>query len=145
MTFPIDCCLWSTVKPELTTTSYNRGGQLISSAGHIKPSFESRGPHFGQKDHDNAKKIGLRGPDVACRPYVAPSCPTTTTIFFSHFYFLLLKWPLNNNHLSTTATILGSQGWSLYTGLTVHPFSWQTYFWIALPILFLRRFVNANH
>ncbi len=28
--------------------------------------------------------------------------------------FFLLKWPLNNNHLSTTATIFGSQDWSLY-------------------------------
>ncbi len=29
------------------------------------------------------------------------------------------KWPLNNDHLSTTATIFGSRGWSLYTELTV--------------------------
>ncbi len=29
------------------------------------------------------------------------------------------KWPLNNDHLSTTATIFGSQRWSLNTGLTV--------------------------
>ena len=27
--------------------------------------------------------------------------------------------PLNNDHLSTTASILGSQGLPLYTGLTV--------------------------
>ncbi len=26
----------------------------------------------------------------------------------------------NNDYLSTTATIFGSQGWSLYTDLTVH-------------------------
>jgi hypothetical protein len=31
--------------------------------------------------------------------------------------------PLNNNHLSTMATILGSQGWSLNTSLTVSTFS----------------------
>ena len=30
-----------------------------------------------------------------------------------------IKRPLNNDHLSTTATILGSHGWSLYTGFTV--------------------------
>jgi hypothetical protein len=27
--------------------------------------------------------------------------------------------PLNNDHLSTATTNFGSQGWSLYTGLTV--------------------------
>ena len=40
---------------------YARGGQLFSSAGHIKPLLESRGPRFGQKGNDNPKKIGLRG------------------------------------------------------------------------------------
>jgi len=34
----------------------------------------SRGPHFSQKGKGKAKKIGLRGPDVARGPYVAPSC-----------------------------------------------------------------------
>ncbi len=29
---------------------------------------------------------------------------------------IIFKWPLNNNHLSTTATILGSHVWSLFTG-----------------------------
>ena len=37
----------------------------------------SRGPHLSQK----AKKIDLRGPDVARRPYVAPSC--SRTVFLS--------------------------------------------------------------
>jgi hypothetical protein len=32
---------------------------------------------------------------------------------------LLYKGPLNNNHLSTTATPFGTQGWLLYSGLTV--------------------------
>jgi len=36
------------------------------------------------------------------------------------FTFYNIKQPLNKNHLSTTATIFGSRGWSLYTGLTVH-------------------------
>ncbi len=36
------------------------------------------------------------------------------------FCFYETNISLNNNHLSTTATNLGSQGWSLYTGLTVH-------------------------
>ena len=31
------------------------------------------------------------------------------------------SWPLNNDHLFTTATILGYQGWSFYKGLTVLP------------------------
>ncbi len=30
-----------------------------------------------------------------------------------------INLPLNNDHLSTTATNFGSRGWSLYTGLTV--------------------------
>ena len=29
-----------------------------------------------------------------------------------------LKWPHNKDHLSSKATIFGSQGWSLYTDLT---------------------------
>ncbi len=36
----------------------------------------------------------------------------------SHLVLLLHKLPLNDDHLSTTATILGSQGCSLYTSLT---------------------------
>jgi len=35
-----------------------------------------------------------------------------------NFYYNNL--PLNNEHLSTMANILGSRGWLLYTGLTVH-------------------------
>ena len=42
-----------------------------------------------------------------------------TTILRSHNGLLLHKRPLNNDHLSTTATIFGSQGRSLNTGLTV--------------------------
>jgi hypothetical protein len=53
---------------------YARGGQLYSSAGHIEPSFVSRGPHLGHKAYLNATKIGPRRPDVARGPYVAPSC-----------------------------------------------------------------------
>ncbi len=36
-----------------------------------------------------------------------------------HLDLLLNKWPLNSDHLSTTATIFGSWGWSLNTSLTV--------------------------
>ena len=35
------------------------------------------------------------------------------------FNFHNIKLPLNSDHLSTTVSNLGSQGWSLYTGLTV--------------------------
>jgi len=38
----------------------------------------------------------------------------TYTIFRSQFDLLKHKWPLNNDHVSTTATILGPKG-----GLTV--------------------------
>ncbi len=43
----------------------------------------------------------------------------TTTILRSHLELLMHWWPLNNDHLSTTVTIVGSQAWSLYTSLTV--------------------------
>ncbi len=42
----------------------------------------------------------------------------TIIILRFNLELILLKWPLNNHHLSTTATIFGSQGWPLYTGLT---------------------------
>ncbi len=43
----------------------------------------------------------------------------TTTILWFHLEILQHKWPLNNDHLSTTATIFGSQGWSLWIVLSV--------------------------
>ncbi len=51
-----------------------------------------------------------------------------TTVLRSHLGFLLHKIPLNNDHLSTTATIFGSQGWLLYTGSTIH--------WLTLKLDF---------
>ncbi len=42
-----------------------------------------------------------------------------TTISKSHLEHLSHKRPLCKNYLSTTATIFWSQGWSLFTGLTV--------------------------
>jgi len=42
----------------------------------------------------------------------------TSTVLRSHIGLLLHKWPLNNDHLPTTATILGSEEWSLCTDLT---------------------------
>ena len=53
-------------------------------------------------------------------PNVNKQIYTKYTIFGSHFEFILLKLPLNSDHLSTTATIFGSHRWSLYTGLIVH-------------------------
>ena len=46
------------------------------------------------------------------KPELAPNnhLPTTTIILRSHFHFCDLNLPLNSNHLSTTATNLGSQG-----------------------------------
>ncbi len=43
----------------------------------------------------------------------------STTILRSHLRIFTTMWPLNNDHLSSTSTILGSQRCSLYTGLTV--------------------------
>jgi hypothetical protein len=64
----------------LRCTLYGRGGQLFSSAGHIAPLLVSREPHFSQKGTVKAKKISLRGPDVARGPYVAPSCSTAYAV-----------------------------------------------------------------
>jgi len=44
---------------------------------------------------------------------------TATTILGPNFNFHNIKLPMNNAQLSTTATNFGSQGWSLYTSLTV--------------------------
>ncbi len=49
---------------------------------------------------------------------------TTTCLLWPSFWspnyrFYNINLPLNNNHLSTTATNFGSRGWSLYAGLTV--------------------------
>ncbi len=61
---------------------------------------------------------------------VEPELTTTSEErppFCAHIWELLLhKWPLNNDHLSTTATIFGSRGWLLYTGLTVFPNVWTS-------------------
>jgi len=57
--------------------------------------------------------------------WIATTClqrPPTTR---SQFNILLLKWPLHNNRLSTTVTILECQGWSLYTGLTVFGYDFR--------------------
>ncbi len=45
-------------------------------------------------------------------------------------YFNIPRLTLNNDHLSTTASVLGSQGWPLYTGLTVVSilFSWTNFY-----------------
>ncbi len=50
---------------------------------------------------------------------IATTCLQRPPIFRSHVKLSLHKWPLNNNHLSTTATIFGFQGWLLYSSLTV--------------------------
>ena len=72
---------------------------------------------------------------------------TTTTILWSLYGITIL---LNNNHLSTTATIVRSRGWSLYTcmykGLTVslilHNNSMKTY----IVIMNIERyFLNHRH
>jgi len=60
----------SSLKPNF---GVEQGGQLFSSAGHIAPLLVSRGPHFSQKGKVKAKKVSLRGLDVARGPYVAPS------------------------------------------------------------------------
>ena len=54
-----------------------------------------------------------------------------------------INLPLNNDHLSTTATNLGSRGWSLYKGLTVQSYTFKyeissswTNFICRWPLLF---------
>jgi len=49
--------------------------------------------------------------------WIAATCIQRPSFIRSQFEILLLKWPPNDYHLPTTATIPRSQGWSLYTGL----------------------------
>ncbi len=56
--------------------------------------------------------------------------PTTTSeqrrlIWRPIFRLKSTKKPLNSDYMSTTATLLGSRGWSLYSSLTVFAF-WAT-------------------
>ncbi len=50
---------------------------------------------------------------------IAPTCLLRPSFWGPVLNHYSIKWPLNNDHLSTTATIFGCQGWLLYTGLTV--------------------------
>ncbi len=50
----------------------------------------------------------------------------TNAILVSLLKLLLQKCPLNNDHLSTTATIFESRRWSLYTSLTVLTFGFKS-------------------
>ncbi len=52
------------------------------------------------------------------------------------FNFYNIKLPLNNDHLSTMATNLGSRGWSLYTCLTV-PF-YEVFWEVTLFVVKLK-------
>ncbi len=70
----------------------------------------------------------------------------------SHLELLLDKWPLKKDHLSTTATIFGSQGWSLHTGLTVcianifwlSSWSCQSIEWRSQEEAFVWRYNNVD-
>ncbi len=66
--------------------------------------------------------------------------PMTTTslqrppFWCPNFSFYNIKLPLNNDHLSTMVTNLGSRGWSLYTGLTVL-IIWNSYSYSRISII----------
>ncbi len=51
------------------------------------------------------------------------------------FHIYSIKVPLNNDHLSTTSTILGSQWWPLHSGLTVF-FNKRWLFWVTFDHFF---------
>jgi hypothetical protein len=62
--------------------------------------------------------------------------PTATTILEFHLHNINL--PLNNNdHLSSTATNLGSRGWSLYTSLTVVAINQRLYDMILNLVIYI--------
>ena len=77
---------------------------------------------------------------------VATTCLQRQLFWGPFFNFYNIKLPLTNDHLSTKATILGSLGWSLYTGLTVDIY----FFGWSLVLLFIsilknkRRFFPSN-
>jgi len=51
---------------------------------------------------------------------ITTTCLQQPQFWGPNFNFHNIKLPLNNDHLSTTATNFGSQGWSLNTSLTVY-------------------------
>ncbi len=62
---------------------------------------------------------------------------TTTTILRPRLKLLSQKWPLSNDHLSSTATIFGSRGWSLCTGLIAFKSLLRLIYCLALTIQIL--------
>ncbi len=90
-----------------------------------------RRPYNSDKNHRQKKPTKIR-PNrnktksgvnpikiITIKPVLTITSPITTTISRPGIGLLLRKWPLKNDHLSTTAIILGFQGWSLKTGLIV--------------------------
>jgi len=62
--------------------------------------------------------------------WITTTCLQRPLFWYHNFNFHNVKLPLNNDHLLTMATNLGSRGWSLYTSLTVYNFEkitiWHT-------------------
>jgi len=51
--------------------------------------------------------------------------PTKATIWKAQIQFYNIHYLWTTNHLSTRTSILGFQGWPLYTGLTLHKFDYN--------------------
>jgi len=65
----------------------------------------SRGPHFSQKGKVKAKKISLRGLDVARGPYAAPSYSRLNYTNLE-FYFAVIRYNLFEEILVTFSFLI---------------------------------------
>jgi len=72
---------------------------------------------------------------------ITTTCLKRLQFWGPNFNFHNTKLPLNNDHLSTTATNFGSQGWLLYTSLTVPIFSKDI---IILKVLEIKPFATCG-
>ena len=76
----------------------------------------------GKWNYRSEKKIFLKYSKTWANDHlwkVNTTCLQRLPFQRSNFKLHKTPFPLNKNHLSTTVKIFGSQGWSLYTGLTV--------------------------
>ena len=81
---------------------------------------------------------------ITVKPELTTTCLQRPPFLGPIFTFCDIELPLNNDHLSTTATNLGFRGWSLYTGLSVYTWSHVGRNLFNLSRIISHRFANLN-